>query len=107
MTLAVAIKANEAIIVAADSRGTIGDPRGLTAVNDTQQKIFQFGSCALAISGAAEMAQTLMDELAKRGLNNPPNILMRRWLVLGKLLKYMMDGSERSLSSIARQLPYC
>jgi ATP-dependent protease HslVU (ClpYQ) peptidase subunit len=74
MTLAVAIKANEAIIVAADSRGTIGDPRGLTAVNDTQQKIFQFGSCALAISGAAEMAQTLMDELAKRGLNNPPNI---------------------------------
>jgi 20S proteasome alpha/beta subunit len=74
MTLAVAIKATDAIIVAADSRGTIGDPRGLTAVNDTQQKIFQLGSCAVAISGAAEMAQALMDELAKRGLSNPPNI---------------------------------
>ena len=31
MTLAVAIKAKDAIIVAADSRGTIGDPRGLTS----------------------------------------------------------------------------
>jgi 20S proteasome alpha/beta subunit len=74
MTLAVAIKANNAIIVAADSRGTIGDPRGLTAVNDTQQKIFQFGACAIAISGAAELAQALMDEPTKRGLNNPQNI---------------------------------
>ncbi len=74
MTLAVAIKATDAIIVAADSRGTIGDPRGLTAVNDTQQKIFQFGKCGFAISGAAELAQAMMDEFGKRGLNNPQNI---------------------------------
>jgi len=59
MTLALVIKATDAIIVAADSRGTIGDPRGLTAVNDTQQKIFQLGACGLAISGAAELAQTI------------------------------------------------
>jgi ATP-dependent protease HslVU (ClpYQ) peptidase subunit len=64
MTLAVAIKAQDAIIVAADSRGTIGDPRGLTAVND-KQKIFQFGACALAISGAAEMSFALLDEINK------------------------------------------
>jgi hypothetical protein len=74
MTLALAMKATDAIIVAADSRGTIGDPRGLTAVNDTQQKIFQFGTCGLAISGAAELTQAIMDELGKRGLNNPLNI---------------------------------
>jgi hypothetical protein len=74
MTLAVAIKATDAIIVAADSRGTIGDPRGLTAVNDTQQKIFQFGKCGLAISGAAELANSMMDEFAKRGVNNPQNV---------------------------------
>jgi hypothetical protein len=71
MTLAVAIKAKDAIVVAADSRGTIGDPRGLTAVNDTQQKIFQFGTCALAISGAAELTQALLDELGRRGLGSP------------------------------------
>ena len=40
----------------------IGDPRGLTAVNDTQKKLFQFGRCALAISGAAEFANSLLDE---------------------------------------------
>jgi hypothetical protein len=74
MTLALAIKATDAIIVAADSRGTIGDPRGLTAVNDTQQKIFQFGRCGLAISGAAEFAQSMMDEFGKRGISNPQNI---------------------------------
>jgi 20S proteasome alpha/beta subunit len=74
MTLALAIKATDAIIVAADSRGTIGDPRGLTAVNDTQQKIFQFGTCGLAISGAAELTQAIMDEFGKKGLNNPQNI---------------------------------
>jgi 20S proteasome alpha/beta subunit len=74
VTLALAIKATDAIIIAADSRGTIGDPRGLTAVNDTQQKIFQFGRCGLAISGAAELAQSLMDEFGKRGINNPENV---------------------------------
>ena len=71
MTLAVAIKAQDAIVIAADSRGTIGDPRALTAVNDTQQKIFQFGACALAISGASELTLALIDELGKRGLGNP------------------------------------
>ena len=74
MTLAIAIKATDAIIIAADSRGTIGDPRGLTAVNDTQQKLFQFGSCAIAISGAAELTQALLDELGRRGLHNPVGI---------------------------------
>jgi 20S proteasome alpha/beta subunit len=74
MTLAVAIKASDGIIIAADSRGTIGDPRGLTAVNDTQQKIFPFGSCAVAISGAAELTLALLDELGRQGLNNPDGI---------------------------------
>jgi hypothetical protein len=74
VTLAVAIKATDAIVVAADSRGTIGDPRGLTAVNDTQQKLFEFGKCALAIAGSGELAMALMDEFAKQGLNNPQSV---------------------------------
>ncbi len=71
MTLAVAIKAADGVVVAADSRGTIGDPRGLTAVNDTQQKVSRFGRCALATAGAGELALSLLDEFAKRGLNDP------------------------------------
>ena len=74
MTLAIAIKAVDAIVVAADSRGTIGDPRGLTAVNDTQQKLFQFGNCALALAGSGEVALAILDEFTKHGLNNPQNV---------------------------------
>jgi 20S proteasome alpha/beta subunit len=59
MTLTVAIKATDAIILAADSRGTIGDPRGLTTINDAQQKLFQLGSCGLTFAGSAEMGTTL------------------------------------------------
>ena len=73
MTLAVAIKATDGIVVAADSRGTIGDPRGLTAVNDTQQKVFRFGNCALAMAGSGELTLSLLDEFAKRGLSDPQN----------------------------------
>jgi len=60
--------------MAADSRGTIGDPRGLTAVNDTNQKLFQFGTCGLAIAGASEMALAILDEFGRRGLNSPNNV---------------------------------
>jgi hypothetical protein len=69
VTLAVAIKAVDGIIMAADSRGTIGDPRGLTAVNDTQQKLLQFGACGIAIAGAGEMALAILDEFQKHGVN--------------------------------------
>ena len=39
MTLIVAMKTSESIIMAADSRGMMGDPRGLTAINDNQTKL--------------------------------------------------------------------
>ncbi len=74
MTLAVAIKATDAIVMAADSRGTIGDPRGLTAINDTAQKLFQFGNCGLVIAGASEMALAILDEFGKQNLNNPGSV---------------------------------
>lgn len=73
MTLIVGIKARDAVIVAADSRGTIGDPRGLTAVNDTQQKLYKFGKCALAVAGASEIASAVLDELKKNNVS-PSNI---------------------------------
>ena len=74
MTLALAIVAVDGIAVAADSRGTIGDPRGLTAVNDTQQKLFKFGNCGLVMAGASEMGQAVIDEVGKRDLNDPTDI---------------------------------
>lgn len=38
MTLLVALKGQDGLVLAADSRGTFGDPRGVTAQNDAQQK---------------------------------------------------------------------
>ncbi len=41
MSLAIALEGVDGIVLAADSRGTIGDPRGLTAINDSQVKLFR------------------------------------------------------------------
>ena len=47
MTLIVGLHAVGGIVMGADSRGTIGDPRGLTAINDTQEKLFPLGRCSI------------------------------------------------------------
>ncbi len=53
--------------MAADSRGTIGDPRGLTAINDVQQKLFRLGDyCGIAVSGSSELAARLIDQLGSK-----------------------------------------
>jgi 20S proteasome alpha/beta subunit len=64
MSLAVAIEANEGIVLAADSRATYGDPRGLTAVNDTVQKIYKLSPrSAIALVGAAETGASLIQHI--------------------------------------------
>ena len=70
MTLVVCLKADQGIILAADSRGTVGDPRGLTAINDTYVKIFPLGCCGVGMSGASEQGAALLDELQKNGAVN-------------------------------------
>lgn len=74
MSLVVCMKASNGIVLAADSRGTIGDPRGLTAINDTQIKIFQIGKCGMGIAGASEMGTVLLDELRKLGIDTISSI---------------------------------
>src|SRR5919106_3460601 len=64
MTLIVALEGQDGLILAADSRGTIGDPRGLTAINDLQQKLFPLSShCGITISGTSELASYLILKL--------------------------------------------
>lgn len=70
MSLVIAMKSREGIVLAADSRGTIGDPRGLTAINDTYQKIFPLGKCGIGFVGAAELGESLYDELKKNGMGS-------------------------------------
>jgi predicted proteasome-type protease len=67
MTLVATLEGTNGLVVAADSRGTIGDPRGLTAINDTQTKLFRLSKwCGIGISGASELATTLIDGLTAK-----------------------------------------
>ena len=68
------MKADRAIILGADSRGTIGDPRGLTAINDSYLKIFPMGRCGIGIAGASEIGTALLDELRKQGSDDLTDI---------------------------------
>jgi 20S proteasome alpha/beta subunit len=66
MTLIVALRGKDGLVIAADSRGTIGDPRGLTAINDDQTKLYQLTQyCGLGVSGSSEFAAKAVDELGK------------------------------------------
>jgi len=64
MSLAIAIQTKEGIAIASDSRGTFGDPRGITGANDTIQKVYGLTRyTAMAIAGANEIGATLLDRL--------------------------------------------
>ena len=66
MTLIVGLEGQDGLVLASDSRGTIGDPRGLTAVNDTYNKIYKLSDlCGVAISGASELSNRLIDLFKK------------------------------------------
>ena len=84
MTLIVALEGRDGLVMAADSRATIGDPRGLTAVNDLQQKLFKLSRyCGIAISGASELAARLTDQLIAQieanKLENTDDIVQRAY----------------------------
>ena len=64
MSLAVAIEATNGIVLTADSRATFGDPRGMTAVNDTVQKIYKLSPrTAVAMVGQAEIGNSLIQHI--------------------------------------------
>jgi 20S proteasome alpha/beta subunit len=71
MTLIVAMKTEEAIILASDSRGMMGDPRGLSAINDNQTKLYSLGHCGFGLAGASELGASLLDEYRKKGFDKP------------------------------------
>src|SRR5437870_3373395 len=60
MTLLVALKGRDGIVLASDSRGTFGDPRGVTAQNDSMQKAYILSRHVGAlIAGGGELWGTI------------------------------------------------
>jgi 20S proteasome alpha/beta subunit len=63
LTLLVAIKGADGLALAADSRGTFGDPRGVTAQNDSQQKAHILAPhAAVLAAGSGEVGSLLVQE---------------------------------------------
>lgn len=62
MTLLIALKGTDGLVLAADSRGTFGDPRGVTAQNDAQQKAHILSPhVAVLAAGSGEVAALIID----------------------------------------------
>jgi 20S proteasome alpha/beta subunit len=71
MSLAIGMTGKDGMVLAADSRGTIGDPRGLTAMNDTMQKLFQLNSrSGCAVFGSAEMGLAALSSFRGWGVES-------------------------------------
>jgi len=65
VTLLVALRGKDGIVAAADSRGTFGDPRGVTAQNDSQQKVHLVSAhAAVLMAGSGELGTQLVTEIA-------------------------------------------
>jgi len=63
MTLLVGLRGTDGIVVASDSRGTFGDPRGVTAQNDAQKKLYVATNRACVLTaGSGELGATIMTE---------------------------------------------
>ncbi|MBI3443138.1 hypothetical protein HY008_00530 [Candidatus Woesebacteria bacterium] len=66
MTLIVALEGKDGLALAADSRGTFGDPRGVTAQNDSVKKLYRVSNyVGILVAGAGELAVSLMDDVEK------------------------------------------
>src|ERR1019366_3617354 len=63
MTLLVALKGEKCIVLASDSRGTFGDPRGVTAQNDNMVKSEILAKhTAVLIAGASELGALIVKD---------------------------------------------
>ena len=64
MTLTVTLAVKDGMVFASDSRGTIGDPRVLTAQNDTIKKQYVLKDhTVLQMSGANETGAMIIEEI--------------------------------------------
>lgn len=66
MTLIACLQGVDGLVCVTDSRGTFGDPRTLTAQNDTMKKLYTFSKfSAVMVSGATQQGAMIMDEVGR------------------------------------------
>ena len=66
ITLNLILKGKDGMVLASDSRGTFGDPRGVTAQNDNMKKLYGLSKyVGVVLAGTGEIGATIMDEIQK------------------------------------------
>jgi len=64
MTLTVCLQGKDGLILASDSRGTFGDPRGVTAQNDTIKKVYLIKNVGV-LSAGGQQGNMIIEEVAR------------------------------------------
>jgi len=80
MTLLVALRGSDGLVLAADSRGTFGDPRGITAQNDSMKKAHVLSKhVGVLQAGAGEVGALVVQELSAslEAVDGVSNVLSR------------------------------
>ena len=107
MTLLIALKGSDGMVLSADSRGTFGDPRAVTAQNDSICKAFILTSHVAAIqAGSSELGANVLkltqDAIAKQpGLDGIDNVVK----VLNQTARACYDNWFPNLPPTAMQNP--
>lgn len=75
MTLILCLKGTDGMVLASDSRGTFGDPKGVTAQNDNQKKVYELSNFSgMLIAGTGEIGAMAYGEIKRQiekdGKNN-------------------------------------
>lgn len=67
MTLVLCLKGKDGMVLASDSRGTFGDPRGITAQNDNMKKVYAVSKyVGVILAGSGELGATIMNEIVTK-----------------------------------------
>ena len=64
MTLTVCLRGKDGFVLASDSRGTFGDPRGITAQNDTIKKVYLIRKFGILSAGGPQ-GNLIIEEVAR------------------------------------------
>jgi len=88
-------------VLAADSRGTFGDPRGVTAQNDTMIKAYVIGGSGVLLAGSGEFGSLLLTDFSKEraGATGAVEDLVTN------LVEFARDWSGRLFPNIAPVVP--
>jgi len=71
MTLILCLKGKDGMVLASDSRGTFGDPRGVTAQNDNMKKLYAVSQyVGVLLAGSGELGAMIMEGISDKLRNS-------------------------------------